>query len=349
MKLLVYKLNWFSGPNMVSKKIEILILIKHAKHHNSNSAYALAAALLKDPRVEKVDIASNSIVENDNFFEGNSEKVWIRKVNNKFSYDSSRDNDGWMESLNNVKDYSFIFMRLPPPLNEKFTKKIVSLIGPKKVINNPISALKYGSKSMLPIFSKYCPPMQIIDSFDDLLTFTSSYKAVLKPFNEHGGQGIVKVENGQIEIDGKTESLEDFWQYIQINNKRYIAMKFLEGVGKGDKRIVVANGKVILSVLRKPKQGSWLCNVSQGGHEEKSTLTKKEIKMAEEISEVLLSEGIVLFAIDTLEENGIRYVSEINCTSVGGIAPAEKLYGQEFTTQIANLLVDYMETVNCNK
>ena len=45
-------------------------------------------------------------------------------------------------------------------------------------------------------------------------------------------------------------------------------MKFLEGVDKGDKRTIVVNGKKIISVLRKPARGSWLCNISQGGKEE---------------------------------------------------------------------------------
>ncbi len=329
---------------MVSK-IKILILTKHAKHTTANSVYGLASELAANKNVEQVDIATSSIESNQEFFAGLSKEVWVRSVRGDFSFESSRREKNWLERLTSLENYDFVFMRLPPPLNSVFVKKLVLIMGPNRVINNPNSALKYGAKNMLPIFSKYCPPMKIINSFDDLLFFTNNYKAVLKPFNEHGGQGIVKVENGQVEIDGKTESIEDFWQYIQINHKKYIAMKFLEGVDKGDKRIIVANGEVILGILRKPKKGSWLCNVSQGGHEEKCSVTKKELEMAKEISQILLTKGIVLFALDTLEENGIRYVSEINCTSVGGIVPAEELYGKKFTKKVTNLLVDYMQEV----
>ena len=102
-------------------------------------------------------------------------------------------------------------------------------------------------------------------------------------------------------------------------------MKYLKNVSKGDKRILVVGGQIMASSLRIPAVGSWLCNVSQGGKSVKSEVTMEEEDIVNTISPSLIAEGILIFGVDTLEDDdGKRILSEVNTLSVGGFPQAQK-------------------------
>ena len=122
-----------------------------------------------------------------------------------------------------------------------------------------------------------------------------------------------------------------------------MAVKFLKNVDKGDKRIVVVNGKIIGSSLRLPAKDSWLCNVAMGGSSVAAVANDEEIKIVERINPKLSELGIVMYGVDTLMgDNGKRVLSEINTTSIGGVVQMEKQQGASLVKRTTNRICDFI-------
>jgi glutathione synthase len=324
------------------KGIKLLVLTEHGKHNDQNSVYQLSVALSKHINIFEVWVSSSSLEENTDFFSGHKEKLWITKVTPNFTFENSRSKTFWKEKITEINKFDFVFLRLPPPLNLKFVRSLSNLISPERIFNNPLSSMEYGSKKKLIDFKDYTTNIKLVNNSATLKPFVDRFVTILKPLNEHGGIGILKIKDGQVDDGQKMYPIEKLYSQLDNEETEFLAMKFLDP-SKGDKRIVVVNGEIIFSLCRFPGKDSWLCNVAQGGTARIIEITKQESLMAQKISEKLLPHGIVFFGIDTLEENGHRYLSEINCTSIGGIGPAEKMYKKDFTIKIADLLVSYMQ------
>ena len=120
-------------------------------------------------------------------------------------------------------------------------------------------------------------------------------------------------------------------------------MKYLKNVDRGDKRVIVVNGKIMGATLRIPKQGSWICNLSAGGSSNLAKADDNEIKISESISPTIIDQGVVIFGFDTLvDDNGNRVLSEINTLNVGGLLQAEMHSGKPVVQDSANLIWSYI-------
>ena len=68
--------------------------------------------------------------------------------------------------------------------------------------------------------------------------------------------------------------------------------KFLKNISKGDKRVFIINGKVKGAIRRKPKKGSSLSNISQGGVAYSTKLNAKELKISKIVARSLVKNNI---------------------------------------------------------
>jgi glutathione synthase len=123
----------------------------------------------------------------------------------------------------------------------------------------------------------------------------------------------------------------------------HVAMPFLKNVTEGDKRIVVCCRKILGAALRKPKIGSWICNVSQGGKSSLAEPDSDEVAIIRHLTPVLEKLGIVFYGIDTLvNDDSKRVLSEINTLSTGGLMKIEEYSGKPVSAMAADLLLDYI-------
>lgn len=135
-----------------------------------------------------------------------------------------------------------------------------------KVLNNIFFKRLCNNKNATQEFiGDFMPKSVRIKTKNELLqqlkSFSPSALVVLKPANGMCGKGIV------IDYPEKImqEDIED--------NREYILQEFVDtsngipGIidGHHDLRIVIVNGKIVLSHVRAPKEGSLLANVAQGG------------------------------------------------------------------------------------
>ena len=333
------------------KNLKVLILTDHTGHSKENSLYALAQAMRIHPHCAKIDIATRGNAINEFFFKNYLSKgLFVNTVDENFSYSSLGKAYEKKVRRASVNTYDVVWLRLPPPLPKAFLIFLKHQYPNVLFINDPDGIYDTGSKEFLMNFPEICAPMKVCKSIDDILEFQHQFPIVLKPFREYGGKGIVRIENGKV-WEGKIElPLIDFLEKIKDKPIEYLGVKFLKNVSKGDKRIIVVNGKIVGASLRLPPKDCWLCNVAMGGSSISAVADADEIKIVERINPILSKLGIVMYGVDTLlGDDGKRVLSEINTTSIGGVPQMAKQQGKPLVKTTTDLIWDFVIQKNNEK
>ena len=323
--------------------MDILVLTDHQRHTESNSVYGLVRALYAHKQINQVKVASRSDKRNGEFFHGApNQGLWAVSADAHFSFPANTLFDS-KAKLCQLDQFDSIFLRLPRPIASDFFKYLKENYDERRIVNRPSGIEKTSNKSFLLEFEKFVEPMALCTGWDEIVNFIGLYDCVLKPLEDYGGRGLVRILNGEVSQDGETISLSTFYEQYQRSVKPYLAMKYLKNVSAGDKRIVVAGGRILTSSLRLPSEGNWLCNVAQGGTDEVSEPDDREREIVNYIQPLLEKEGIFYYGLDTLEnDDGDRVISEINTLSIGGISPAESKSGLPLSHQFATLYYDFI-------
>lgn len=327
------------------KQFKLLILTDHSGHSKENSLYALAKEMAAHQYSFKVDVASRAIKENDGFFlEQNKdlEQIIVTNVDDNFSFSEGGSYFLTHSEKANLSDYDLIWLRMPPPLTPSFLNFLEDRFTNKMIVNSPKGIYETGSKAFLVNFAEYCPPMKICKSVEDIIEFKEKFPIVLKPFQEYGGKGIVKIKGNRVWEGNKEMSFHQFLEKIARNSIEYLAVKFLKNVSKGDKRIIVVNGEILGASLRLPPKDSWICNVSMGGESHHTEVDEEEIRMIKAINPILSERGVVMYGVDTLVgDDGKRVLSEINTTSIGGLPQMARFTGKPLVKEATDLIWNY--------
>jgi glutathione synthase len=336
--------------------MRFLILTDHSGHSDQNSLYALVRKLHADSRTSGILVASKGDPRNDSFFAGDMQSMIhgvLVTAETDFQFDAAGRQFVEADTATKLGAQDVVWLRLPPPADVHLFAQLASFapaaahkVAPwsyKKpiIINDPVGILETGSKEFLHHFQDFTAPVRRMQSRDDVREFAALYPVVLKPLQEYGGRGLVKVSNGMAEVDGREISLETWLD--TADPTAYLGMKFLKNVGQGDKRILVVNGKILGASLRIPAPGEWLCNVARGGTSVAVEVAPEEEVMIAAVAPVLLSKGIVIFGADTLvDDDGKRVLSELNTNSIGGFPQAEAQTGRPILQQTINGIYDYL-------
>ena len=314
------------------RQYRILVLTDHIGHSDQNSIYAILNQMLDHPRCLAIDIASRGLASNAYFFDGMQRNCLMgSKVTTDFQYNA----EGKFYTTNlrklKVKEYDLVLLRLPRPISDEFLQWISEVFSHACIVNDPKGILKTSNKKFLVKFPSICPDVRLCYSIEEIKEELLKYPIVLKPLKEYGGRGLLKIETDIVD-DGINEYDTDVYLNAlqeRIENDGYLSMRYLKNVSQGDKRILVVDGEILASSLRLPKEGSWLCNISQGGISVASEVTAREQEIIEQINPILRSEGILMYGADTLVDDfGHRVLSEINTLSIGGFPQAEAQTGK---------------------
>ncbi len=327
------------------KQYNILILTDHSSHSKENSLYAIANQMIQHPQCGRLYIASRGNPNNNAFFDiPKQQEIHAYPVIGEIGYKKGNHPFDHQTECIHTDIFDIIFMRLPRPVTDNFLEVLESQHSDKVIINRPLGIKKTSNKVFLLRFQDICPIMKYCRSQEDIISFSKQFPIVLKPLEEYGGKGIVKIDQGIVNDGNQSISLEQFLdeKKTYIQNEGYLAMQFLKNVDQGDKRILVVNGQIMASSLRLPKEGSWICNVAQGGRSVSSSATEEEKAMIRIINPILLKEGIFMYGADTLvNDKGKRVLSEINTLSIGGFPQAEQQTGLPIIQMTINKFFEY--------
>ena len=334
------------------RQLKFLVLTDHRGHSEQNSLYALARTLAADARTASVRVASRGDGRNDAFFAGDlAAAAYGPVVGDRFAFDPTGAQFAGATECQRYGEADAVWLRLPPPADRSFFARLTTpapASAPENaplVFNDPAGILATGSKAFLRHFPELTAPTRWVRSATDIRDFAARHPIVLKPLQEYGGRGLVRVAGDTAEADGQTYALADWLAASapDVAAGHYLAMKFLKNVTAGDKRILVVNGKILGASLRLPAPGGWLCNVAQGGRSLPSQPTPAEEAIVATVAPALLERGVVMFGVDTLaDDDGRRVLSELNTNSVGGFPQAEAQSGRPVLQQTIDGIYDYL-------
>lgn len=324
--------------------MNLLIVTDHTAHTATNSLYRLAKALKADPRCAVVWVCSKGISVNAYFFNGipNAEIHGVR-VEDDFVFDSSGQIFTQRSQRINSSDIQAILIRMPQPFDPAFLFSLEAIVPHDRIVNRPDGIVETATKEFLLQVSYLCPEPVLCRSLEEAIQLSTEKEIVLKPLQDYGGRGIVRLSKTNCWI-GNTRFDADYVHSVLTPDRfPMLAMKYLAKVNMGDKRTIVVHWTVVGSALRVPAEGHWMCNVAQGGHATWDAMDENEQIIKEILTPMLHRKGIVMFGFDTLvDDDGRRVLSEINTLSIGGLVPMEDLSGKPLVRKTAGLIWDYL-------
>jgi len=329
--------------------MQLLIITDSNTSSLSTSFFALIRNLLHNE--VKIYILDKSENVNKDFFCMKEEKKLycheICSISDSYSlYIKERENT----KLCTSNDFTAIWMRLDPPIADEFLKFIQTAFLNTLMINSPQGIIDTSSKEFLLNYSDICPEMKLCSSIKDIESFAKKFPIVIKPLNDFGGNGLCRLDNDIGYIEHTKTSAKKVKSFL--NNKielgeKFLAVKFLKNITKGDKRVLVVNSKIVGVLNRVPSNENWLANLSQGATSEITKISDMDKKVASILSNDLLKKGITVFGFDMILDdlnNGV--LSEINTLNVGGFSQVEEYGYPNAITQSSSLIIEYIATAN---
>ena len=230
-------------------------------------------------------------------------------------------------------DIDVILMRQDPPFHMGYitATHILEHVHPKTlVVNDPASVRNAPEKIFLTRFPDLMPPTLITSNNDDVRSFRQEHgDIIIKPLYGNGGAGVFRITKDDQNLSSLIEMFQEFYP------EPFIVQKYLPDVRKGDKRIILVDGKPVGAINRVPGKGEVRSNMHVGGKALKTIINKREYEICEAIGPVLKEQGQIFVGIDVIGD----YLTEINVTSPTGIQEIKRFDG----TDIAALIWDAVE------
>ena len=238
------------------------------------------------------------------------------------------------EQLVNLNDFDVVWLRQDPPFDMGYITytHILDRLGPDTlVVNDPFWVRNYPEKLLVLDFPDLTPPTVIARDIKVLKEFKNNHQdIIIKPLYGNGGAGVFRLGPD----DKNISSLHEL--FSGINNEPLIAQKFLPDVSKGDKRVILVDGKPVGAINRVPAKGETRSNMHVGGRPEKIELSERDFEICAKIGPLLKEKGQIFVGIDVIG----HWLTEINVTSPTGIQELERFNNEN----IAGLIWDSIET-----
>lgn len=254
-----------------------------------------------------------------------------------------------------LQDIDLVFCRTLKPFPTSYLDRLCKWEAITRFVNSP-SGKKVQMKSdfLINIANGYMPTAIATTSADQALTFFEKHKTIVaKQTNSCGGRGVFKIgyKSGAFYTDNilnGTRSFATFQQvmaFIQQGQTEPVQFcRYLRRTTEGDKRIVVVDGEVYGSYLRRSKSGHWVNNVSQDGECSLAEITPDEMAAIRHTVTNYRDLGLHTLGYDFLkDDDGTWRISEINAGNIGGFARLEMLTGQPMMARLTDWLKDYAQ------
>jgi len=249
------------------------------------------------------------------------------------------DADDWYRVLGTdsvrLSEFDAVLQRKDPPFDMEYIYGTYLLELAERqgarVFNKPAAIRDHNEKLSIAQFSQYTSPTLVTSSDTQLRAFHAEHGDVIfKPLDGMGGAGIFRVKDDGMNLGAIIETLTD-------NGARTImAQKYIPAIVKGDKRVLVINGKPVpFALARIPQGGEVRGNLAAGGLGVAQPITEREREIAEALGPVLAARGLLLVGLDVIGD----FLTEVNVTSPTCF--------QEITDQtgfnVAGMFIDALE------
>ena len=237
-----------------------------------------------------------------------------------------------------LKDFGAVLMRKDPPFGMEYVYStyLLELAEQQgaRIVNSPRAVRDYNEKLAIAKFPEFVTPTLVARNPDEIKDFIREHgDCILKPLDGMGGTGIFRVSPTETNLNAIIEVL------TQEGARTIMAQRLIPEISKGDKRVLVIDGKVVPYVLaRIPKAGETRGNLARGGTGVAQPISKREREIAEALGPKLKSDGLLLVGLDIIGD----YLTEVNVTSPTCMREIEDQTG--FNS--AALMVDALERLS---
>jgi len=216
-----------------------------------------------------------------------------------------------------------VLLRQDPPFDLAYitSTHLLEQLQPKVlVVNDPVSVRNAPEKLFVMNYPQFMPKTLITRSKAAIEAFREEHgEIVMKPLHGHGGASVFKVAKQ----DPNFGSLYDLFSVTF--REQWVVQEFLPAVVKGDKRIVLIDGKAAGAVNRVPAENDIRSNMVRGGAAAATEFTPREQEICETLGPELRRQGLMLVGIDVID----GYLTEINVTSPTGVRAIRKIGGPD--------------------
>ena len=287
---------------------------------NADSTFRLAEEAQKRGHTLFYYNPENLRLENGNVLAFRYDLTVRRQIGDHFSLGKKH--------LMNLRDFDVVWLRQDPPFDMgyiTYTHILDRLSGDVLVVNDPFWVRNYPEKLLVLEFPELTPPTLIARDLSALKEFKEKYKdIIIKPLYGNGGAGVFRLGMK----DKNISSLHEL--FSSINREPLIAQQFLPDVSKGDKRVILVDGKPVGAINRVPAPGETRSNMHVGGRPEKVKLSQRDIEICDQIGPLLREKGQIFVGIDVIG----NWLTEINVTSPTGIQELERFNKENIAEMI---------------
>ena len=199
------------------------------------------------------------------------------------------------------------------------------------MFNRPQALRDHPEKLAILEFPQFIGPTIVTRDAAAIRSFHAEHQdIILKPLDGMGGMGIFRVGPDGLNLGSIIETLN------RHGEQTVMVQRYLPEIVRGDKRILVIDGKPIPFALARIPQGSEIRgNMAVGGKGVAQPLSPRDREIAEAIGPVLAARGLLLVGLDVIGD----CVTEINVTSPTGFQEITKQTGFD----VARAFIDALE------
>ena len=207
--------------------------------------------------------------------------------------------------------FDVVLMRKDPPFDQEYYYATLMLDGVVanggRVVNSPRALRDWNEKLAILAFPKYTPETLVTSDMTHLHGFIDTHQdMVVKRLDGMGGNMIFRIRGDDPNRNVIVETITDF------GTRTVMAQRFIPDIAKGDKRVLVIDGKPFPQCLaRIPKPGETRGNLAAGGKGVAQPISARDREIGEAVGRELVKAGIVFAGLDVIGD----YLTEVNVTS----------------------------------
>lgn len=253
------------------------------------------------------------------------------------------DPDDWFKygecSDQALGELDVILMRKDPPFNIDYIYSTYLLEQAEQqgtlVLNKPQSLRDCNEKLFATQFPQCCPEFLVSANKEKLKAFHELHEdAIYKPLDGMGGSSIFRVKKDDPNLSVVIETLT-------LEGKRQImAQNYLPDIAKGDKRILMIDGKPVEYCLaRIPASGELRGNLAAGGSGVTQPITDRDRWICEQVGPTLREKGLVFVGLDVIGD----YLTEINVTSPTCVREIDRAQGLDIAGDLMDCIHEKLQ------
>ena len=207
--------------------------------------------------------------------------------------------------------FDMVIQRKDPPFDMEYIYgtyllELAEMQG-ARVTNRPSAVRNNNEKLSIAQFQQFITPTLVTSSEARLRAFHAKHQdVILKPLDGMGGAGVFRIKADALNLGSVIESLTDNGRHT------IMAQRFIADIAKGDKRILVIDGKPVpFALARIPQNGEVRGNLAAGGLGVAQPLSARDLEIAETLGPLLAARGLLLVGLDVIGD----CLTEINVTS----------------------------------